>query len=55
MGEAASLAAGLVAQLGHADRLAVGLLDGEAQDVSAMRNYGLIVAEKVLHSSNTKC
>lgn len=31
-----AFAAGLVAELGHANRLAVGLLDGEAQDVSAM-------------------
>ena len=38
--EAAALAAVLVAELGHADRLAVGLLDGEAQDVSAIRDYG---------------
>ena len=32
-----SLAAGLVAELGHADRLAVGLFDGEAQNVPAMK------------------
>ena len=30
-----SLAAGLVAELGHADRLAVGLLNGEAQNIPA--------------------
>ena len=35
--EVALAAAGLVAELCHADRLAVGLLDGEAQDVSAMK------------------
>ena len=33
-----SLAAGLVAELGHADGLSVGLLDGEAQNVPAMMN-----------------